>query len=81
MRSRIEPMKKVAKSIRTHKNLIMNWFEARKSISLGSVEGFNNKEKLIIRKSYGFRTFDMAEMMLYHTMGNLPEPKFTHRFC
>jgi transposase len=31
MRLRLEPMKKVAKTIRAHKQLILNWFEARKA--------------------------------------------------
>ncbi|WP_368857484.1 hypothetical protein, partial [Thiolapillus sp.] len=29
MRSQIEPMKKVAKTIRAHKLLILNWFKAK----------------------------------------------------
>jgi transposase len=33
MRSRIEPMKKIAHMIRSHKPLILNWFEARGQIS------------------------------------------------
>ena len=39
MRSRLEPMKKVAKT--AHKQLILNWFDARNAISLGVVEGQN----------------------------------------
>jgi transposase len=31
MRSRLKPMKKVAKTIRAHKQLILNWFEAHES--------------------------------------------------
>ena len=81
MRSRIEPMKKVARSLRAHKNLIMNWFQARdEMISLGATEGLNNKEKVVIRKSYGFRTFRVAEIALYHALGALPEPPQTHKF-
>jgi len=81
MRSRIGPMKKIAQTLRTHKKLIMNWFEARDVISLGAVEGLNNKEKLVTRKAYGFRTFKAIEIALYHTLGALPEPQETHRFC
>ena len=33
-----------------------------------------------MRKSYGFRTFRGIEIALYHAMGDLPEPKLTHRF-
>jgi len=45
------------------------------------VEGFNNKLKLTTRRSYGFRVFDVIKVALYHTLGNLPEPKDIHRFC
>ena len=39
-----------------------------------------NKLKLITRKSYGFRTQEAYETTLYHNLGDLPEPDFTHRF-
>jgi len=81
MRSRIEPMKKVARMLRSHRELLLNWFRAKKTISGGIIEGFNNRLKLTTRKSYGFRTFRAAEVALYHTLGNLPEPECTHRFC
>ena len=79
MRSKIEPMKKFVKTIRNHKGLIMNWFKS-KGMSSGIVEGFNNKVKLSMRKSYGFRTEKTLQVSLYHALGKLPEPKFTHRF-
>jgi transposase len=81
MRARIEPMKKVARMLRSHRELLLNWFRAKKTISSGVIEGFNNRLKLTTRKSYGFRTFRAAEIALYHTLGNLPEPECTHRFC
>ena len=81
MRSKIEPMKKVARSLREKRELILNWFRAGGTISAGIVEGFNNKLKLITRKSYGFRTQNAYETALYHNLGALPEPEFTHQFC
>ena len=81
LRSRIEPMKKVARSLREHRDLILNWFRARGTVSGGAVEGLNNKTKLTIRKAYGFRTYNAVEIALYHTIGDLPEPEFTHEFC
>ncbi len=81
MRSRIEPMKKVACVLRDKRELILNWFRAEGMISAGIVEGFNNKLKLITRKSYGFRTQNAYETALYHNLGALPEPEFTHEFC
>ncbi len=80
MKSKIEPMKKVAKTIRKHRGLILNWFVARKAYSSGIVEGFNNKAKVIVRRSYGFRTDECAIIALYHVLGSLPEPPMTHRF-
>jgi transposase len=81
LRSRIEPMKKVACSLREHRDLILNWFRARGTVSAGAVEGLNNKAKLTTRKAYGFRTYEGIETALYHTLGALPEPEFTHEFC
>ena len=74
MRSRIEPMKKIARTLRSHRALILNYFRARKQFSSGVVEGLNNKAKLTMRKSYGFRTFHVTETALYHALGKLPEP-------
>jgi len=81
MRSRIEPMKKMARTLRKHSDLLLNWFRAEGTISSGTVEGFNNKAKLTMRKAYGFRTENAIEIALFHSLGDLPEPEFTHRFC
>jgi transposase len=80
MRSQLEPMKEVARTMRNHRQLLLNWFRAKGTISSGIVEGFNNKVKLTTRKSYGFRTYEAVETALYHNLGALPEPEFTHRF-
>jgi transposase len=80
MRSKLEPMKKVAKTIRAHKVLLLNWFEAKNQISLGAVEGQNNKAKVVIRKSFGFRTAEMLKISLYHKLGKLPVPELAHRY-
>lgn len=81
MRSRLEPMKRVARMLRRHAPLILNWFRARREIALGVVEGLNNKAQLTMRRAYGFRGFRKAEVALYHSLGNLPQPELTHRFC
>ena len=80
MRSRIEPMKKFARSVRTHRELLLNYFRARKQFSSGVIEGLNNKAKLTMRKAYGFRSFRATELALYHVLGKLPEPKLAHSF-
>ena len=46
MRSRIEPMKKIARSLRDHRELILNYFRAQKLLSSGVVEGLNSLGKL-----------------------------------
>jgi transposase len=81
LRSRLDPMKKVARMLRKHRPLLLNWFRAKKRISSGVVEGLNNRLKLTLRKAYGFRTFEAVEVALYHTLGDLPEPEWTHKFC
>ncbi len=58
----------------------MNYFKARKAYSSGVVEGLNNKVKLTVKRSYGFRTAAAREVALYHTLGKLPEPMSTHSF-
>jgi len=80
MRSRIEPMKTIARSMRQHHELILNYFRAQKLFSSGVVEGLNNKAKVTMRKSYGFRTFRVLELALYHSLGKLPEPECPHEF-
>ena len=80
MRSKLEPMKKVAKTLRVHHDLLLNWFDAKGAISAGVVEGFNNKAKLTTRKAYGFRTYRATEIALYHSLADLPESNLAHRF-
>jgi hypothetical protein len=60
---------------------VPNWFRAEGVISAGIVEGLNNKAKLPMRKAYGFRTEKAIAIAIYHQLGDLPEPEFTHRFC
>jgi len=62
-------MKKIARSLRDHRELILNYFRAQKLLSSGVVKGLN-----------GFRTFRVSELALYHSLGKLPEPESTHDF-
>lgn len=80
-RSRLEAMKKVARMLRAHEELLLNWFRARGEISSGAVEGLNNNIRVVTSRSYGFRNYEAMEIALYHTLGRLPEPESTHRFC
>lgn len=81
MRSRLPEIKKVVKSLRKHQELLLNYFFVKERLSNSIVEGFNLKAKLTMRKSSGFRMFETIEVALYHTLGYLPEPPVTHKFC
>jgi transposase len=74
-------MRRVARMLRAHEELILNWFRAKGEISSGAVEGLNNKIRVVTRRSYGFRTYKAMEVALYHTLGRLPEPPPTHSSC
>jgi transposase len=81
VRSRIEPMAKFAYTLLDHRELLLNWFKARGELALGAVEGMNNKARITTKLAYGFRSYDHAEIALFHRLGKLPEPEwFTHRF-
>ena len=69
-----------ARTLRVHRTLLLNYFKARKQFSSGVIEGLNNKAKVTMRRSYGFRTFRILELALYHSLGKLPEPELTHEF-
>jgi transposase len=82
LRSRLEPMKKVARMLRSHQELLLNWFKAKGEVSGGATEGLNNKIRVVTRRAYGYRTFKAMEIALYHTLGRLPEPdELAHKFC
>jgi transposase len=82
LRSRLAPMQRVARTLRSHQPLLLNWFRAKGEISNAATEGLNNKIRVVTRRSYGFRTYKAMEIALYHNLGKLPEPdQITHRFC
>ena len=81
MRSKLEPIKKFVGTVRAHEELILNWFKARKEFSCGAVEGMNRKVNLITRRGYGYRSFEVLKVVMFHTLGALPEPERTHKFC
>ncbi len=79
-RSRLKPLKTVAASLTEHREILLNYFRAKKAISGGVIEGLNNKVKVTFRKSYGFRTDKAREIALFHVLGQLPEPDVIHGF-
>lgn len=80
IRSRLAPIKGFVKTMRRHEDLILNWFTAKKLYSSGAVEGMNRKINLVTRKAYGYRSYDVLKIALFHALGHLPEPEMTHRF-
>ena len=76
----LSPLKKVATSLAEHREVLLNYFRAKKAISGGVIEGLNNKVKVTFRKSYGFRTDKAREIALFHVLGKLPEPQVIHGF-
>ena len=80
MHSKIDPMKDIAHMLRRHQPLILNWFRAKKRFNSGIVEGLNLKWNLTVRKSFGFRTFNVLQLASFHQLGDLPEPPATHEF-
>jgi transposase len=62
------------------RELILNDLKTKKQFAGGMVEGPNNKVKVTMRTSYGFRTFRITEVARYHALAKLPEPELTHHF-
>ena len=81
MRSKLEPVKKFVGTMRNHEELIFNYWAAGKEFNSGVVEGLNRKVNVVTRKAYGYRSEEVYRIALFHTLGDLPEPPVTHRFC
>ena len=60
MRSRIEPVKRHARTVCSHRELLLNYFKVKKQFSSGIIEGLNNKAKVTMRKACGYKTFRIA---------------------
>ena len=55
------PFAKFARTLRSHRRELLNWFLARGEFAAGATEGFNNKARVTTRKAYGFRSPRHAE--------------------
>ncbi|MET0217895.1 MAG: transposase [Burkholderiales bacterium] len=73
-------IKKFARTVRSHRELLLNYFRARKEFSSGVIEGLNNNAKVTMRNAYGYRSFRIAELSLFHVLGKLPEPELANEF-
>ena len=72
-------MREFAWMLRRHQDDLMNYF--RMPIHNGTVEGLNNKAKVISHKAYDFRTAKSYIRNLCHCMAELPLPKTVHTFA
>lgn len=81
LRSRIPPMRQVAWMLRAHEELLLNYFKARRQFTNSITEGLNHKARVSLARSFGHKSFRVLQTVLYHTLGSLPEPPSTHKFC
>ena len=80
-RSGIKPMVRVADMLVRHKELLLNYFRAKRQFTNAVTEGKNHKARVMLAKSYGHRSYKVLQLALYHALGELPEPPRTHKFC
>jgi transposase len=71
-RSRLEPMKAVARLVKAHLPGILAWTRLR--IRNGTLEGMNNKVQVIAHRAYGFRKPQTYITAIYHCCADLPLP-------
>ncbi|KIO63942.1 hypothetical protein B4064_2922 [Caldibacillus thermoamylovorans] len=69
IRSRLEPMIKVAKTLKQHKGGILRWFVTK--MTNGLLEGINSLVQATKRKARGYRTADNFIAMAYATVNKL----------
>jgi transposase len=69
MRSRIEPIKDVARTIRRHRDGILAWFDSR--IANGLIEGINSLVQAAKAKARGYRNSETLKAMTYLIAGKL----------
>lgn len=67
--SRIEPMKKAAKTMKQHWDGILNWFKS--GINNGILEGINSLVQAAKARARGYRTNDYLITMIYLITGKL----------
>jgi transposase len=76
--SRLKPIRNFAWLVRRHEENILSFFNL--PINNGTVEGLNNKAKVVSHRAYGFRSARNYIRNLYHCMADLPMPKILHTF-
>jgi transposase len=69
IRSRLGPVKKVARMCKAHLGNILTYFEHR--LTNGPVEGLNNKIQGLIKKAYGYRNKERFKTDIFFHLGGL----------
>lgn len=69
MRSKLEPIKRVARMIRRHKDGVLGWITWQ--ISNGRLEGMNNRIRLLSHRSFGLHSADALIQLVYLCCGGI----------
>jgi len=69
IRSRLEPVKKLARQCRRHLSNILTYFTHR--ITNGPIEGLNNKIQALVKKAYGYRNIERFKTDILFHLGGL----------
>ncbi len=69
IRSRLEPVKKVARMCKRHLSNILTFFEHRHTN--GPMEGLNNAIQGLIKKAYGYRNKERFKIDIFFHLGGL----------
>lgn len=69
IRSRLEPIKKVARQCKRHLSNILTYFTHK--ITNGPIEGLNNKIQALIKKAYGYRNIERLKIDILFHLGGL----------
>jgi transposase len=69
IRSRLEPVKKLARQCKRHLSNILTYFTHR--ITNGPIEGLNNKIQALVKKAYGYRNIERFKTDILFHLGGL----------
>jgi len=72
--------KAFARTLRSHADLILNYFEARKEFTSAAVEMMNGQVRSTISSARGYRYDSTLEIALFLRLGGLPIPAVGYRF-
>jgi len=72
LKSRLEPIRKIANTIKKHKNRIITFIETRLTNAVS--EGLNRIIKIVKNRASGFRTLQAFEDMIFLTVGDVDIP-------